>query len=218
MTSKTIFVVGLCRSGTTWLGEILGSHPDITTTNEPAGIMPKVLQMLWDPSTKSTLLQPVLDFYHEKTETVGTEFYCDKSHPNLWLMDELAEAFPGVKFVGILRDPYPTIASMKVQQHSLKENFFAKGDCPESYVERGAIRWLENFRKIVESEWRDDFYLINYESLVQEPEEELEWLATFLELDTPFPIPSANLDSLTKWKKSLTEVDMMAIDRILFDG
>lgn len=166
---------------------------------------PKMMEAYWPE---------VVRYYTTIVDKYPGLIYSDKSHFNLWLVEKLAETFPDSKFVGIIRSPYATVASMKLHQHSVTEDFFRGEQVPHSLVERGAKRYIRAWRRLVELEERDDYYLLNYEALVRNTEEELEYLAEFLGVG-PFPPVASNVASLTKWKKVLTQWERDKIDEVI---
>jgi hypothetical protein len=61
---------------------------------------------------KKQLLTPLIRWYRFKHAQAAPRHYVDKSHPNIWLVEELAAVFPRSLFVGIQRDPYGAVSSM----------------------------------------------------------------------------------------------------------
>ena len=232
MSSK-IFVIGLCRSGTSWLGEILRSHPEIYGTHEPSEVIHRLLDMSQDPALVESGFPKVLDFYRKQHSPSNPLHYCDKSHTNIWFVEKLAEAFPGAKFVGIQRDPYGVVASMLAHQHSV-DGLFANSqkfppDNPLLGTARGmnlgeysragwaALRWRSHQARLAVLSERDDVFVLEYGQLLLDTESVLQDLRSFLELTVPFPAPSRKVDSLTKWKGTLGDADRKDIDRVIND-
>lgn len=110
--SAIAFIVGSGRSGTHWLAEIVDSSQSTTLTIEKAPIYNMVLEMALNPGAKVRLFSKLVQEYRREQEECTTEYYIDKSHQNLWLVDELVTAFPGARFVAIQREPYAVVASM----------------------------------------------------------------------------------------------------------
>lgn len=111
-SSRKVFILGTGRSGTHWLGYILESHPDCVATIETRGIFRRVTRMALDPTLRPRLLPGLLRRYRLRHALAVPSHYVDKSHPNLWLAEALADAFDDALFVGIVRNPYATVASM----------------------------------------------------------------------------------------------------------
>jgi hypothetical protein len=110
------FIIGSGRSGTHWLAAILNSSDDTTVTVEKIPIYNMVLEMAFRPSSRTTLFPKLCGEYRRELSLSGTRLYIDKSHQNMWLVEELADAFPRSRFIAIRRQPYAVVASML--QHS----------------------------------------------------------------------------------------------------
>src|SRR3990172_1488747 len=229
--SRKIFIIGLCRSGTTWLGEILRSHPEIYGTNEPPEVFHDLIEMAQDPVAKVYRFPKIVDFYRSQHDPSNPRHYCDKSHFNLWFVEELSLVFPDSKFVGIQREPYPVVASMLLHQHSLEGLFNNAGryspDNPVlgttyhsdlstySRVEKAALRWKSHWDRMQSLLPRKDVLVVGYEQLQSHTEEYLSYLQDFLELAEPFSSQDPNSECLDKWKSILSKEDIKAIDKIV---
>ena len=66
--------------------------------------------MALDPGKRDVLLPKLIERYRIEHQSVSPKHYADKSHPNIWIAEELAAAFPEALFVGIQRNPYATVA------------------------------------------------------------------------------------------------------------
>lgn len=112
MRGAPIFIVGCGRSGTTALGELLGSHPDIRYLNEP--------RKLWEIDQRTNVWSgrmddARLDLYDVDDGTrVGlreaffkkprkTQFLVEKTPVNSFRIDYLRALFPKSRFLHLLR-------------------------------------------------------------------------------------------------------------------
>jgi hypothetical protein len=206
--SRKIFVIGTGRSGTHWLGHILSGHPQIRVDFEKPPIFPWVTQIALDPSVKPRLLPKVLRQYRAEHALAAPRHYADKTHPTIWIADELALAFPEALFVGIKRSVHGTVASMLKHQGVMKwihdwrsypvpNRFLGIGPAEAADYEalslaaRCALRWRAHTEQLhrVAERLGDRCLLMDYEALQQETERELCRLGGFLELDTAIPVP-----------------------------
>ncbi len=231
--SKPVFVLGCGRSGTTWLGELLNSHPEIEATVEKPEIfvLATTMAML---SHETTRRLPVLTrYYRQEIERVHPLRYADKSHPVIWFAELLARKFPQAQFVGIQRLPYPTIASMI--RHDSVSNWTARwrefpipnrflGISVEmadkyadlSVAEKHALRWRTHAVRMcrLRKELGDRMHFLEYEQLHQNTSDELRRLAEFLDLNDDFPPPNVRKDSIDRWRNDLTDNDVERIRAI----
>jgi hypothetical protein len=221
--SKKIFVIGTGRSGTHWLGDIIGAHPDVAATVEKPPIFLWVTRMARRPDMVSQLYPKLVRRYRQEHGAVLPKHYLDKSHPNIWIAELLAESFPEALFVGITRDVFGTVNSMlqhagvlkwihRWRDYPLPSRFLGVGlDSAAAYETlpleaKCAIRWkahvmqLEHLKGVLGKR----LMILEYEKLQTDIAAELSRIATFLDLKTPIPLPHVKTRSLDKWKHELS--------------
>lgn len=219
-----IFVLGTGRSGTHWVAWILEPHPDLHTLIEKPPIFEWVTEMAIDGTAESRLLDPLLVRYRLEASRARPKRLLDKSHPNIWLAEKLAEAFPRARFVGVLRDVFGTVAS-SLRHEGVRywaENWDAypvpnrflgvREDNKDAYAamslaERCAVRWQTHLHRLDELETTlgDRMIRLRYRDLQTDTASELGRLEAFLGLDAPIPMPEIKRDSLERWKTDLGE-------------
>ncbi|WP_156291945.1 polysaccharide pyruvyl transferase family protein [Oceanobacillus salinisoli] len=230
---KKIFVLGSGRSGTHWLGYILETHPDIYVSVEKPIIFDKVTQMALNSDYQQILFPKVVDLYHNEHAKVFPKHYADKSHPNIWIAEKLAKAFPEALFIGIQRNPFGTIASMFKHQgvlnwHKKWKDFpipnpflgITKKNVHKyeqlSLAKKCAFRWDAHREKMNElkSTLGDRLHVVSYEALITDTQKELNLIQNFLKLEKPLPLPKVNKHSLDKWREQLTQRDILDIKEV----
>jgi hypothetical protein len=229
-----VFVVGTGRSGTHWVGHVLESHPMILVTVERPPMFQWVKQMALDPSSVPDLLPRLVRRYRAYQCLAAPKVYADKSHPNIWLVDELRDLLPEARFVGVLRSANATVASMlrhrgvlrtieQWQRYPLPNRFLGIDECSAdgyramSLVERCALRWVGHANRLDELAGRlpsESFMRLDYHALATDPTRELEKLQQFLALDEPFPSVKVDRQALDKWRGQLSAADLSAIEAI----
>ena len=232
--SQMVFILGTGRSGTHWIGNILAAHEDIRVTFERPSIFRMVTAMALNPDLKPGRVSGVVRRYRVEHARVAPRHYVDKSHPNLWLATELAEAFPNALFVGIERNPYATVASMLRhsgvlrwceiwEEFPIPNRFLGitesnRADYEQlSLAGRCALRWLSHADRMRElrSELGERLEVFGYEDLIENTRDQLHRLQAFLKLRTPIPQPSPKRESLDKWRTNLTSQQRADIERIV---
>lgn len=229
-----IFVLGTGRSGTHWVAEILEHHPEVWALIEKPPIFHWVTEMAIDPAAEERLFDPLVRRYRLEAASMGRRRLLDKSHPNIWLAEALAERFPKAQFIGVLRDVFGTVAS------SLRHNgvrYWAEHweDYPvpnrflgvteenrDAYAEmslaaRCAARWHAHLIRLDELESRlgDRMIRLRYHELQTNTHVELDRLQGFLGLQATIPFPDIKIDSLDRWKKDLREAQISEIRAVV---
>jgi len=224
------FVIGTGRSGTHWVGRVLDVHPDIVTTIEEPKVFHWVTRMALDPEKRPKHLPDLISTYRERAESANPKHYADKSHPNLWLAEALAEQLPEGLFVGIERSPYATVASMLkhsgVQQWirewrqfpvpndflGITEEIAARYD-DMSLEEQCALRWRSHHQEMqrIRRSLDGRALVLVYEGLIDSNDAQLARLWDFLTVRPIQPEEPIQSDSRDRWR---SELDARQIDAI----
>lgn len=195
---RLVFVGGLHRSGTTALGRLLASHPEIsgltrTGVREDEG---QHLQIMYQPSVAyggpgrfardaNAHLGPVADTVERTRISEGlirawmpywdldSPLLLEKSPPNLVMGRYLQSVFPGSALVVVFRHPVVVALSTKKWQRwtnltSLVEHWFVAHDA-----------LMEDVAQL------DRVHVLRYEDLVDDPDATLAPLTKFLGVTTP---------------------------------
>jgi hypothetical protein len=227
---KKILVLGTGRSGTCWVGDILGQHPEVRSYVEPRPLFDWVTQAAISVREEQELLPRIFAEYQRLYEEASPLHLADKSHPCIWIAEKLAEHFADAYFIGVVREVEPTVASML--KHSGVRRWCEEWrlyDVPNRFLgvtegnldwyrhatipQRCVARWCAHHNELLRLQHvlSTRFMLLSYETLVAETDATLARLKEFLNLDLRFPtiVPATN--SLTKWKADLAPADIVAI-------
>lgn len=191
MTRRMVFIVGMPRSGSTLLEQMLAGHSRMQTIGE-TGLMARLMDMLMqlDPEkeggdTSAALVRWFSDlrerYIKEVTRLASSGFQdciIDKSLENFWYAGIIKALFPESLVVHAKRDPMDTCFGCYRQ-------LFA-GTIQYSYTQDELARYYRGYRKRM-AEWADVFPEcmtdIYYEHLIAQPEHELTKLFNQLGLD-----------------------------------
>lgn len=184
---KYLFLSGMARSGTSWLGKIFASHPDILYHYEPFNLrnvrenIPAALKF-WDylPELR-TLCQegnfeeaarrfaiPLARFENVRDHILDREpFFPQPQDPKIMA---IKEDFTGLEkaiwvfgqVVTIVRNPLPMLNSL------WNHTEFGRHYGMASFAQR----WAENYSRVLELQetWPDFINIVRYEDLVAAPE------------------------------------------------
>lgn len=183
--------IGAQKSGTTWLAQCLGEHPQI--------FIPKIKELFY--FSKDAL--PVLE--KEKLSYEQYKKYFHKASAGqikgeftpLYLYDEhspgsIKELFPGIKILVIIRDPiyraYSHYRHIKMTKPT-SESFSEMLKTELALINWGQYyKWLKKYYEIFPKE---NIKVIIYEEFKRAPEKFLKELFIFLQVSPDFIPPSA---------------------------
>ncbi len=210
---RPVFLVGAARSGTTFLGEALGSLPEISYHHEPVATKAAARYVhdgLWSERRSRAFYRMVYRWLM-RVELDGGRRFAEKTPWNAFLLPFLARTFPGLQVIHIIRDGRDVAAS-HIRKPWLRADTATSGKRePGGYLygpwaqwwvpraehttfESGpdVLRMSMAWRLFVDAVLRDgpalgaDRYLeLRYESLVTDPGTEGERVLDFLGIDRP---------------------------------
>ena len=186
--NKMIFIVGLPRSGTSLIEQILSSHSKIYGCGELT-----ILELL----IKKNLTAENI-FIKEKLENVENlkiinemfnkhlkkfykgdkQIFTDKTPQNFMWIGIIKSIFPNAKFIHCERNP-------KDNCLSIYKNLF-DGDINWSYNTDTIVKYFKNYKKIM-ANWNENYassiYTIKYENIITNPETKIRELLDFCEIE-----------------------------------
>ncbi len=242
MTEAPIFIIGVPRSGTTLLATLLEGHPELYVDDEAIALRALHLrarlntlppgEAVREATDEDPRLQRFYDQLPKQFSTTGPALlqmlnavaggrrYVDKSPDALPETERLAGLFPGSRFLLVVRDPRPTVASLRRRQYlELREAALLWRDWTRYVI--GLQRW-----------WPEGTLLrVRYEDLVTEPKETLRHVCTFLGvtfreemLDLrastatggagAYVKSTFDVAALERWRKSMPRSDQRLVEAI----
>lgn len=188
--NRPIFVTGMPRTGTTLVERVISGHPAVASGGELYNFSVAVKQMIGSISSEFISADFVEQFdrinlerlgqaYIESTNYLAGEkpFLVDKLPLNILYAGLMIEALPAAKVVCLDRNPLDTIVSNFRQLFSFQDSTFSYSLSLEH-----AARYYIEFRKLSDQLMQiypDNFYRVNYETLVTSPEIEIRKLLDF---------------------------------------
>lgn len=214
---RLVSLHGAPRSGTSWLGKIFDSHPDVAyrfqplfsyrfkgvlDSDSPPEVVEDFLQRLYAVTDDEFILQQ-----RQASRGAHPPAFEKVYSPGVLVMKEvryhyviplLLRSVPDVKIVGIMRHPCGAINSWLKTPREFKPEWDAMAewrDAPSKNQGRreeyyGFTKWKELARLFLalEQDYPDSFYLVRYEALVANPEAETRRLFAFCGLDMPIQV------------------------------
>lgn len=174
--STPIFIVGMHRSGTTLLEQMLAGHSEITDGGESSAFLmqlkraanyPGELKQAFVERLQQTDLSPVAGWFAEKsTWRFGkSPYFTEKLPSNFLLIGFILKAIPNAKIIHLVRDPVSTCFS------NLRTLFHF--ECGYSYDQNELADYFSWYRDLM-AFWHKQFpgqiLDVPYQNLVSQPE------------------------------------------------
>lgn len=186
---RPIFVLGMTRSGTTLVEQMLSRHPDVFAAGERAalamvrddferiavGSNGELLQAL-----PRALVRTIAQRYFQglPAEAAGARHLVDKNPHNFWLVGLIAILYPEARIVHCRRDPVETCLSNYFQILSTHHNYSNRLEDLGHYYNQ--------YRRTM-AHWRslglENLFELEYEALIEDPEHSVRALLDHCRLD-----------------------------------
>jgi protein-tyrosine sulfotransferase len=188
-----IILGGCSRSGTTLLREILSAHSQICigpetaifTGNRDLDHLARVTKLDYARLRRYYRLSPSLAEFGERVlmelmRNEGKQYWGEKTPSNVRELHTIFRFFPNARFIHILRDGRDVVCSLRTHpKHRWENGQFVRTGI-ENPWDQCVREWVDDVR--LGLSWRGDkrYFEINYESLVNEPENALRPLFSWL--------------------------------------
>lgn len=178
-----ILVIGMMRSGTTVLEQILGSHSKIGVAGETNFWMSKgaqAVRTILNSTSSPNPRQVAEDYLKMLNGLAGTKPYItDKDPLNFRYLGEIHFTFPRAKFIHCRRDPVDNCLSIYTTPYRVPADF--------SYSRENIVFAYKQYLRLMDH-WRAALPAgvmleVDYESIAQEPEATIREILRFLGLE-----------------------------------
>ncbi len=177
-----IFILGMLRSGTTLVEQIVSSHSEVTGAGELNHVSKFGGKLAIDPRSVSTVT--VSKFREEYLADLskasnGNHFVTDKMPPNFRFIPLICAAFPEAKIIHVQRNAAATCWSNY-------KWYFASKSLGYCYDLKDVVDYHNLYKDLMrfwQSQYGERIYHLNYESLTTDQENETRKLIKYLGLN-----------------------------------
>lgn len=163
-----IFVVGLPRTGTTLIAELLGRHPGVCNRGELPTLefLAQRLASL-EPAQWEASLPEAAGIYltHLRRDDAPASHYVDKNPLNLRYLDQVAAMFPQARVIHCRRQPRDTALSIWSQPFARDDYAFARDFADIAAMMEGCDALMQHWRLTLPL----PIISVQYEDLVADP-------------------------------------------------
>ncbi len=216
---KIIFIVGLPRSGTTLVHQLLSSAKDTYGFGESIFLNKYFDKNIFDKKFISKILNKKTAEQHliKISNEIGNKYdsatdanvFIDKMPPNFYWIGFIKLLFPNSKIIHIKRN-------IKDNCLSIYKNLFGAQDMDWSYNENNILRFVMNYKDMI-SYWKNlynqNIYDIRYENLVKNKEEETKKLFEFCDLKW-----DSNVFDFYKTAKTIRTVSINQVKKPIYQS
>ncbi|MHB8635106.1 MAG: tetratricopeptide repeat-containing sulfotransferase family protein [Fimbriimonadaceae bacterium] len=181
-TARPIFVVGMIRSGTTLMEQILSCHPDVYGAGELRFWVNRGRECLdlvagrLDPAKAKVLAEEYMQLLTSLDSV--TERVTDKTPENLEMLGLLNILFPNAKIVNMNRNPVDNCLSIYTIPYSSPPDYaYVRRHIAIAYEEHAGL--AEHWRQALPEDTMID---VSYEQLTADPEPTIRTVLTHLNL------------------------------------
>lgn len=186
-TPAPLFIIGMFRSGSTLIEQMLNTHPLVHAGGE-LGFLPRAVQGILAPypyqmtGVDAHQLQSIRQQYASHIQSIkvadGVRYFTDKRPDNYQLIGLIKRLFPNAKIIHTMRDPVDN--GLSIFQQQLDQQV-----APYSSSLSDIGHYYSEYRRLMaeaKRQFPQDIFDLDYDELVQNSEPSLRSLLDFLEL------------------------------------
>ena len=176
-----IFIIGMPRSGTTLVEQIISAHSEVTGGGELTCLNSNALPIIASQKViYNQTLESLRKTYLTKLKSLSKDkpFVTDKMPQNFYFLSLICKALPEAKIIHVNRDPAAVCWS------NFKTNFSSKGLGYSNSLEDilNYYTQYEDLMSFWRSKYSDLIYEVNYEQLIVDSDKEIKNLIDFIGL------------------------------------
>ena len=210
-STTPIFILGMPRSGTTLVEQIVSSHSNVYGGGELDFLNQAIINSRWHlEKGRKQVFSSVRSFYNLKlSEVSAASIITDKMPLNFRWIGFILNALPDAKIVHVKRNPAAVCWS------NLKTYFVSEG-MGFTFDRQDIAKYYRLYKDLMDfwqRKYPDKIYNLNYERLTENQEEETRKLLDYLELEW-----EDNVLEFYKNKRSVNTASTLQIRQKMFKG
>lgn len=230
---KIIFIIGSGRSGTHLIGRTLGNSNQIEAYIEDKFFFNRVTRLATGINRNKKEFKSILKKYKKEFSRSKFDYILEKTHPNIWFVEELVAFFPEAKFIGIKRSVFSTVASMLNHKGVLRwyevlpqnevNPFLGITDENKSFFDslplesKCALRWKSHSDRLafLKTRYPDKVLVVDYDEFYDSNAELMRKIEVFMNFDFQIECEELNQNGKVKWKDTLTDEHLVNIEKVI---
>jgi hypothetical protein len=209
-----IFIVGMPRSGTTLLEQIISNNSNVFGAGEldtiHEGLNKVINEKNLDSKNIENLLYKLRKSYLDRIKNITDKMYVvDKLPLNFFWIGYIKKIFPNAKIIHIRRDPIATC-------FSVYKNLFTEGSLEFAYDQDDIIKFYKLYMEFMEF-WHSlipDAYLeVDYDLFISNAEYESERILNYIGLEY-----NSNIVKIEENKRSVMTASDLQIRNGIYTG
>ena len=210
-----IFILGMPRSGTSLIEQILSNHPSIFGAGELDTIERSMNNLIKEKNLNQNIIEDYIyrlrkDYFERLSYITEKPYVIDKLPLNFFWVGFIKKAFPNAKIIHTHRDPM-------ANSFSIFKTLFSDGILNFSYDQDDIINFYNMYKKIMKvwhQEYPGEILDVSYENFVMNSSYEVKKIFDYLELS--YSTDYLNLKN--NHRSIMTASDLQVRDKIYKDS
>lgn len=162
-----VFIVGVPRSGTTLLAELIARHPQVCNRGELGGLQSLAWRLAATPSARREEFAEAAAVYaaHLRQDDSSARWFIDKQPLNLLHINLIMALWPNARIIHCQRNARDTALSLWMQSFHDRAHDYAYDFADIAALMRGCSRLIAHWQ----SRFPHAIHTVHYEQLVREP-------------------------------------------------
>ena len=201
LSNKPIFIVGMPRSGTSLLEQILTNNSQIFGAGELNFINDSFREAIINNYDQNDFALISQNYLKKIGNFSDKQFVIDKLPLNFIWIGFIKKIYPNCRIIHIYRDPIDNC-------FSVYKNLFIKGALQFSYDQNDIVGFYDLYRMMIQF-WEDqkiNFYSINYESIIESPSQEVKLLFDYLDIE--FDHDYLKIENNERWIRTASDIQL----------